>query len=309
MKTLPLRWRLAVSFAGLLLMGFAPAQPQQTLTLLLLGLPLAGLAFVWCLAPLERINRELEAVRVGKQKKLSFNYPPELKAITQDLNAFIELSDDRLKRYRKRLDDLAHSFKTPLAIQRTAVESEPDPVELRRIVLAQVERMNQSVSYHLKRAATDGQLSIGKAIDIKATAQKLLTALQLKYTAKILSYKIDIADKLTFPGAEGDLLEILGNLGDNACKAATSQVKLSAYQNNQRLIIQVEDDGKGIPVDQRERVLQRGRRGEGYQEGSGIGLALVSDIATENYQGRVEITDSALGGACVRVLLQCKGRQ
>ena len=314
MKTLSLRWRLLLSFGALLMVligaksglyfsGSTTPGVIGLAGLALIGLLIAGLALHWCLAPLRRAGRDIEAVRAGERKQLAADYPPELLPLTNDLNAFIELSDDRLKRYRKRLDDLAHSFKTPLAIQRAAVESENDDAELRRIVLAQIERMDQSVKYHLKRAATQGQLSIGRVVYVQSTAQKISKALGLKYAAKSLAFDMDVEPQLRFPGPEGDLLEILGNLGDNACKAAHNKIRFSAYENDQQLLIQVENDGPGIPIDKRDKVLQRGRRGEGYSEGSGIGLALVNDIAAEGYKGWVEIDDSALGGACVRVVL------
>ena len=314
MKTLSLRGRLLLSFSALLglpiavqgwlyLSGSMALSALALVSVILIVLLISGLALHWCLVPLRRVSRDIEAVRSGERKYLATNYPPELLPLTNDLNAFIELSDDRLKRYRKRLDDLAHSFKTPLAVQRAAVESETDDAELRRIIVAQIERMDQSVKYHLKRAATQGQLSIGKVIYIQSAAQKIRKALGLKYATKDLSFDIAIEPQLRFPGPAGDLLEVLGNLGDNACKAARNKVIFSAHETQQQLVIQVEDDGPGIAPEKRNQVLQRGRRGEGYAEGSGIGLALVNDIAAEGYKGRVEIDDSALGGACVRVIL------
>lgn len=309
MSNLSLRLRLLIAamlvlavFLGVMHWGGDGSLAEMSIAGSILLLLLLGLGF-WLLAPIRRVAEEIEAIKLRRRERLSESHPKELLPLTDNLNAFIHLSDTRLTRYRTRLDDLAHSFKTPLAILRTAAEDGTGDEELRRLVLAQVERMDQAVRYHLKRAATHGQLSVGTQVTVQSVAEKLHKAFAVKYAAKNLVIANEIDRQLLFPGNQADLMEIFGNLGDNACKAARARVQLSAHRDGRSLILQVEDDGPGIPADHREIVLRRGRRDTAYREGSGIGLALVGDIVADGYQGWVEIEDSVLGGACVKAVL------
>lgn len=310
-KRLSLKARLFVSAAVIMVIfllalfwrwhGATSIALAGALTLCLLASLAAMLA--WLLSPLRRVAGDIQAVKMRRIERFPADYPAEILPLTDNLNAFIQLSDERLKRYRKRLDDLAHSFKTPLAVVRTTLESESNEEVLRRVVLEQVERMDLAIRYHLKRAATHGQLSMAAPVRLRAIAEKLSRAFSVKYADKSLQIVIDIDPQLTFPGNDGDLMEILGNLGDNACKAARKQVRFLAQGHGKQLLIQVDDDGPGIAREKREAVLRRGRRSDAYAEGDGIGLALVKDIAEEGYGGAVEFDRSEYGGASIRVIL------
>jgi two-component system sensor histidine kinase PhoQ len=104
-----------------------------------------------------------------------------------------------------------------------------------------------------------------------------------------------------FYGDKTDLMELLGNLIDNACKAAESNVCIRAQQKNLQLIIAIEDDGPGIPIEHRNDLLTRGMRLDSYREGQGIGMAVVADLLTA-YQGQLAIDDSVLGGAKIQLI-------
>ena len=111
-----------------------------------------------------------------------------------------------------------------------------------------------------------------------------------------------------FYGDEGDLLEILGNLADNACKWCQWQVILRAYPTDRdgraELVVEVEDDGPGIPAEQAPLLLGRGQRADPTVAGHGIGLAVVRDLVEEVYYGRLDIGRGLLGGALVRARLR-----
>ena len=90
---------------------------------------------------------------------------------------------------------------------------------------------------------------------------------------------------------------MLGNLLDNACKAAKSQVLLTVASTENRLIIMVEDDGEGISSEQQTKIFERGIRADSYQQGHGIGLAIVRDLI-DSYNGQLAVsTSETLGGA------------
>ena len=115
-------------------------------------------------------------------------------------------------------------------------------------------------------------------------------------------------NRTVFHGDEGDLLEILGNLADNACKWAQRQVIVRAcsaeHDGRAELVVEVEDDGPGIPAEQAPLLLNRGQRADPTVAGHGIGLAVVRDLVEEVYYGQLEIDRGALGGALIRARLR-----
>jgi two-component system sensor histidine kinase PhoQ len=126
------------------------------------------------------------------------------------------------------------------------------------------------------------------------------------YADKKLSLTHDIQQhELGFNGDITDLMEILGNVIDNACKAAFKQVTVTVLANVNKLLIHIEDDGPGIPKDKREQLLERGTRLDSYKEGQGIGMAVVADLVSA-YQGQLEIKQSDLGGAKLTLIFPIK---
>ena len=83
---------------------------------------------------------------------------------------------------------------------------------------------------------------------------------------------------LQLPWDREDLLELLGNLLDNACKWADAEVRLSVVETADGFELSVEDDGPGIPEDQRAQVFSRGTRLDEQTDGHGLGLGIVRDI-------------------------------
>jgi two-component system sensor histidine kinase PhoQ len=121
------------------------------------------------------------------------------------------------------------------------------------------------------------------------------------YHHKQLSIDIDVADSYLFKGDDTDLLELCGNLLDNACKAAQSRIRVQVTSDTNWLTLSFDNDGPGIADDKKHFLLERGTRLDTYTEGQGIGLALVSDLVSI-YEGKLRIEDSDLGGA--RIIIQ-----
>ena len=258
----------------------------------------------WSLRPLRQVAREVTEIETGQRSELTGQYPRELQPLTANLNALVRQSHHHLQRYRNALADLAHSLKTPLAVLSSAVAKTPSISELLGTVSSQVERMNQTVEYQLQRAAASGRIALSAPLPVAEFAARIRDTLAKVYADKKLEFKLDIAPELVFRGDEGDLLELLGNLTDNACKWAHHKVRIQAAQKKDgHLLLQIEDDGPGIPIDQRERILDRGGRADPATPGHGIGLAVVRDIVQDVYQGQLTIADSDLGGACIRIAL------
>jgi two-component system sensor histidine kinase PhoQ len=130
----------------------------------------------------------------------------------------------------------------------------------------------------------------------------MIGALSKVYADKAVESEIAVDIDLRFRGDEGDLIEMLGNVLDNAYKWCNKRVRVSAALSEGHLAIQVEDDGPGIADADAQRVLQRGVRADQSVPGYGIGLAVTWDIV-EAYEGEIRIATSALGGACVTLHL------
>jgi len=159
------------------------------------------------------------------------------------------------------------------------------------------------VDYQLQRAATVGQSSnLAPALAVGPVAARIVDSLRKVYRDKGVELKLAVDDSIVFRGDEGDLMELLGNLLDNACKWCRRTVRLSAAISNGELALSVEDDGPGIEASLIKEILQRGIRADQTIPGHGIGLAVVRDI-TQAYGGDITIGTGALGGAAFTVRL------
>jgi two-component system, OmpR family, sensor histidine kinase PhoQ len=257
----------------------------------------------WSLTPLRKVATDMARVERGQSDQLDSQYPLELTALTDRINAFIDSEREQRTRTRNTLADLAHSLKTPLAVIRSRLESAGDEPNLRGDLLDQVRRMDDLVAYQLARAATSGRQTFASAVPIAGHAEDLVRSLEKVYAAKNLLCEFEMDDGAAFYGEQGDLLELMGNLLENAFKWAGHRVLLVVKVQPQPgrpragLWLSVEDDGPGIAEDKIERVLQRGVRGDERVQGHGIGLSIVQDIV-KAYRGELVVDRSPeLGGA------------
>jgi two-component system, OmpR family, sensor histidine kinase PhoQ len=244
----------------------------------------------WSLRPLRQLGADIARIEAGDAEQLPGAYLTELNPVTDNLNTLLQGEQQRRERVRNTLSDLAHSLKTPLAVMRSADSTSADyPTQVGQ----KVDEMEQIVSYQLKRAAGVEQHLLQR-VPIAPVAERLRATLLKVYAAGAPNITVAVPDDAEFRGDERDLMEMLGNLMDNACKYGGGQVRVCSELGGKR--ISVEDDGPGIPEDQRETLINRGARADSRREGQGIGLALVSDIAAA-CGGRLVIGDSELGGA------------
>ncbi len=251
----------------------------------------------WGLTPLRRLARDLKAIESGTAEKLSGTYPDEVEPVTENLNELIESERKQRERYRNTLGDLAHSLKTPLAVMRGAELEEHELYSYQSLVSEQVERMNQIVQYQLSRAVKSQSKPLGKSVAVTPIIERMLNALSKVYRNKGVITEVNLAPELLFYGDERDLMEVLGNVMENAFKYGHSQVKVNGTHKNGELNLSICDDGPGVTPDMRKVILQRGARLDTSIQGQGIGLSVATDIIS-SYQGEIEVTDSPLGGTC-----------
>ena len=272
------------------------------LALILLAVQIAVLK--WSLSPLQQVSRDLHDVESGNKQQLSSDYPVELTGLTDNLNNLLHNREQQLSRYRNSLDDLAHSLKTPLAVLRGMDLRNTETSKT--ITAEQVERMTRIIDYHLQRAATVGQAPLMGATLVKPVVKRLMNSLSKVYADKKVHCDIAVENDPGIAVDENDLMELLGNLLDNAYKWCSGEILVSVSYAAEHTVIQVEDDGPGIHVEQSNEVLLRGKRADQSVDGQGIGLALVSEVA-HAYHGNIEISRSSLGGACITLTFPYKG--
>jgi two-component system sensor histidine kinase PhoQ len=252
----------------------------------------------WSLRPLRRLAADITAIEAGTTERLAGRYPREVQAVTDNLNTLLDSEQRRRERSRNTLADLAHSLKTPLAVLHNADSRDPAYPEL---VREQAARMQDIVAYQLQRT-TGGTHHLLRSVEIAPLAQRLGDSLAKVYAGRTPHIDLAIPAGCRFRGDQRDLMEMLGNLMDNACKYGAGEVRVCARQASDGLQLEVHDNGGGIAPSLRERVMQRGVRADSRDPGQGIGLAVVRDIA-DSYGGQLVIDDSPLGGACLRLQL------
>jgi two-component system sensor histidine kinase PhoQ len=260
------------------------------------------------LRPLRRIAQDISQIESGSLERLEGNYPRELDPLKRNLNLLLDTEKANQTRYRNALDSLAHSLKTPLSVIRSSlpIDSAPKSTAIDHAV----SDMQHLISTRLQRAAASTRRSIAQPVDVKTQVERLIQSLGRVYSQKMINPDVMIEAGLAFYGEQRDLLELVGNLLDNACKYGDGKVRLSAravVSEDPRagINLQVEDNGPGIAKDQRGQLLQRGVRGDERVEGHGLGLAIVLEIVSA-YNGEITIASSDLGGASVKVSLKTR---
>lgn len=272
--------------------------------LILVGVALIvvqGVVMNWGLKPLGALALDLEAIESGQQDGLTAVYPDELTGVTRNLNILISSERTQREKYRTTMADLAHSIKTPLAILKNSaneISRGGDTTEVAATIDHEVKRMDEIVAYQLERAMSDASSVIKRSIEVEPILMRLQAAMSKVYPDTAIELDVTPA---TFFGDERDLMELLGNLTDNACKYGRATVLITAQPLNESGVeILVEDDGPGIPVELRDQVLERGARMDSRAQGQGIGLAVVNEIVAR-YGGEISIGKSKRGGAGITV--------
>ena len=266
-----------------------------TLTLLLLIA--VSVLLRTALQPLRRLESEIGAIEHGERSALSRGYPRELAGVSKNLNALLDSERSRAERYRQTLGNLAHELKTPLAIMQTQPGHDPQLIE----------RMNQIVAHQLRRARISAGSTLGQApVELGTLVAELVATLDKVYAAKRL--KIEVSGAAACGGDRGDLLELLGNVLDNAYKWARKRVIVAIAvvpdtrpgQSSVRVLI--EDDGPGWGAQNPMQLFERGARADETQPGHGLGLSIVRDLV-EAYDGEILAGDSQDGGARIELRL------
>ena len=302
MKTLPGRTQALVFMAGIDRSDIETDTRQFATfvwtALLILGIGLVIAVFLQVqigLRPLFDLRNEIADVRKGRAARIARDYPNEIQPLAEQVNRLLDHNQEVVERQRTHVGNLAHALKTPLSVMLTEAESDPTP--LAGVVRRQSEIMKGQVDHHLRRARAAARAQgLGERTPVGEVIDELAVMLERVFQSKGVEIDWRAPDELAFLGERQDLQEVLGNLMENACKWSTRRVRVSAGSSGLgQMIAVVEDDGPGLPADQRDEVMKRGARLDEEAPGSGLGLAIVEDL-TRAYGGRLTLAASDLGG-------------
>lgn len=286
------------------------AAVQQNYTLVSLLLLLLSLAIQWLILhtgfkPLLRIQTQLQDLENGKREQLDTPVPREVTALVDEINRLLSILQQRLQQSRNALGDLAHALKTPLTIVRQLAHEEvlKHHQELRDALIKQTTHMQRLMDRVLKRARLAGHGPAMTKFDAQRELPDLLHVLKRMYQDKNLAIELNLPPLNALPVDREDMLELAGNLIDNACKWARARIKVS-LEADRAVRLKIEDDGPGVSAADLELLSKRGARLDESVNGYGLGLSIARYIA-EQYGGRLQFGRSdQLGGFCVEAVLQ-----
>lgn len=249
------------------------------------------------LLPLRSIQENIVKLGRGEVSQIETNGPAEVAPLIEELNRLLTAMHDKSRRSRESLGNLAHALKTKLTLlNQTAEHPEINALpEIRRNIYAATDAISQSIERELKRARLIGDTHPMRRVDLKAEIAQLTHTLRLMYADKAVNITWEVSENSQFNGDQEDLLEMLGNLLDNACKWCRRNVSLTVSGADAPVFI-VEDDGPGCAESELNLLTRRGFRADESKPGSGLGLAIVYDIVSSYGASLTFGRSAALGG-------------
>lgn len=278
--------------------------------LALIALVLAITTFIQIqtgLAPLDAVRRGLGAIRSGRAPRLGEVYPDEVMPLVGEVNSLLTEREQAIERARAWTADLAHGLKTPLGVlvadaQRLREQGQgPLADDLEQLATT----MRRRVERELVRARVRSGANVHQArADVTEAIQRLVRTLRRTPEGARLAWQVEAPPGTWAALIADDLLELLGNLLENAAKWARTQVevRVTRLAPGERIEIWLADDGPGVDPEQIHRLGERGLRLDERREGSGLGLAIARDVV-DAYGGRLSFEPASAGGLVARVEL------
>ena len=275
---------------------------ERLLVLSLTALLLLLVIQVWVirrgLKPLAGLRKELQQLERGETEKLEQPVPAEIAPLVEEVNRLLMVLQQRLLRSRNAMGNLSHALKTPLTLMFQILERKQDDEDCVQM-LEQAQRIEGHINRELSRARMAGQSPGGVWLKPEQDVQDLASTLEAVYRQRI-RIELQMADITGIAADREDIMELVGNLLDNACKWASGHVIFNMSQSS-GLHIVIEDDGPGMESEELQLVTSRGVRMDETKQGHGLGLAIVREIV-DAYGGRLELGQSdVLGGLKVTV--------
>ncbi len=276
----------------------------------LLGLIGAGMLLAFtlqgglALGPIARARRALQELAEGKREGIGGALPSELQALATRFDALLDEQRRGARLARERTADLAHGLRTALALLNARIRELRDrgDDEMAQALEAISTSIEQRMARELARAYIEGPKAHGAPLALRTVIERVARAFARTSRGETLTWQQDIPQDVTAEIEEGDFVELLGVLLDNATKWASGRIGIGLHLAQGVVRLSVEDDGPGIPPQHRRAALTRGVQLNSDKSGTGLGLAMARDIALA-YGGEVDLADSALGGLRVEVVV------
>lgn len=278
-----------------------------TPSLTLLGLVLLVAAFAQIavgLRPLTALRGAVAAIRQGRATRLAGSFPLEVTPLVEEVNTLLAEREAATARARAQAADLAHGLKTPLTAlaadtRRLRERGQADIADEIDVIGA---AMRRHVDRQLARAKAGMGHRIARPAGLKAAVDRIVAVIRRTPDGAPLDWRIDIPDAACASIDPDDLTEILGNVLENAARHARALVSVAARAEAGGVTIVIDDDGPGIPPEQRAAVIERGGRLDTMGPGAGIGLAVTSDLL-EMWNGELRLETAPIGGLRVQLRL------
>ncbi|WP_433247806.1 sensor histidine kinase [Streptosporangium sp. CA-135522] len=262
------------------------------------------------LAPVRRIRAEMAEITGTADLSRRMTVPErddEMAELTRAVNATLDRLEQTTENQRRLASDASHELRTPLTGLRTKIElalhdpEAEDPSQTMRSVLTDAERLQAIVDDLLMLARLDaGAQDLPETIDLAG----LVTGEVCRRSARH-EVVMRLKPEVTVRGNRLQLARLLTNLLANADRHAASEVEVSVDTEGDEAVLEITDDGLGIPADQRERIFQRFTRLDSARSrdagGTGLGLPIARDIA-HAHRGKLYAADNANGRGARLVL-------
>ncbi|HDZ80930.1 MAG TPA: HAMP domain-containing histidine kinase [Roseobacter sp.] len=281
--------------------GFArdlvPALAILALVLLL------GFAFqiIIGIRPLDRLRIGVSDVRSGKAKRLPTSAPTEVVPLIDEVNSLLDQQDDSIVRARDRAADLAHGLKTPLTALGTDIQ------RLRKVgvddIANDIELLSARMRKHLDRELALARDRHGRQharTQAKSALNSIISTLEKTPNGEFLAFENSVPEFVELAVEQGDFLEVMGNLLENACRFSMNAISIECSVRDEWASILIKDDGPGVAESKVAHIAKRGVRLDTSGTGSGLGLAIVKDIL-DAYGGQLTLQNVATGGLCAVV--------
>ena len=257
---------------------------------------------ITALSPLQKIQENLARLERGESSYLEFQSPLEIAPLIEQINRLLAAMDRKYQRSRESIGNLAHALKTRLTLLNQTAEKfgADNHLESKESIYDSTSALQNIIERELKRARLMGDIRPGRQVDLSRSIPDLIETLKQIYAQKSVSITWETIEDPQFMGDVEDLMEMLGNLLDNACKWSNGRVSLTMIGGDSTRFV-IEDNGPGASTDHLNLLTRRGYRADESKPGSGLGLAIVNDIV-DSYNGILMFDKSlALGGLKVEV--------
>ncbi len=247
------------------------------------------------LKPLSDLRARIATIRSGETQRLGTDFPDEVRPLTAEVDALLVSRDDQLKKARERASELAHAFKTPLqALSGDVLRlKQRGQAEAAAEIESLIQVMRRLVDHEMARARMAGRPHAIRS-DVERTVSNVVSVICRTPAAEAIEWTVDVASGLFARIDADDLSELLGNLTENAVRYGRSAVSIAGIRDGASILIEIADDGPGIPEEKLEHVLRRGTRLDTSSGGAGLGLS-ISESIVQSVGGDIQLANGFPG--------------